>query len=74
VLVNVTPDIQSKRDGNGDGRGGTLCILTLGDLIGSHVVGRVGGNDARPMLDEKSDHFILATKPVKAGGAKEMMG
>ncbi len=31
-----------------------------------------GGNDARPKLGEKSDHPIVAVKPVKAGGAKEV--
>jgi hypothetical protein len=70
----ATPNIQSSWDGGGDGSGGTFCILTLGELIGSHVVGRVGGNDACPTPDEKSDHFILAMKPVKVGGAKGMMG
>lgn len=29
-----------------------------------------GGNDAGSMPGEKSDHLIVARKPVKAGGAK----
>lgn len=70
----VTPDIQSSWEGNGVGGGGTFCILTLGDLLVSFVVGRSGGNDARPMRGEKSDHFIVAMKPVKVGGAKGVMG
>ena len=70
----ATPDIQSCWDGIGAGSGGTWCILTLGGLFGSPVVGRSGGNDACPMPGEKSDHLIVAMKPVKAGGAKGGMG
>jgi len=33
-----------------------------------------GGNDDRPMPAQKSDLFIVATKPVKAGRAKGEMG
>ena len=29
VPSNVTPDIQSRPRGTGDGGGGTLCVLTL---------------------------------------------
>lgn len=33
-----------------------------------------GGNDDRPRPAQKSDLFIVARKPVKAGGAKGEMG
>jgi len=33
-----------------------------------------GGNDAGSMPGEKSDHSIVARKPVKAGRAKGVMG
>jgi len=53
VLGNATPDIQPRQDGIGDGGGGTLLILTLGDLSGSAASGRPqGGNDARSMPEE----------------------
>ena len=75
VLGSATPDIQPRRDGIGDGGGGTLLILTLGDLFGSAVSGRPqGGNDARPMPGEKSDRPIVARKPGNSGGAKGAMG
>jgi hypothetical protein len=32
------------------------------------------GNDADSMPGEKSDHPIVARKPVKVGGAKGVMG
>ena len=32
-----------------------------------------GGNDDRPMALQKSDLFVVARKPVKAGGAKGEM-
>jgi hypothetical protein len=51
-----------------------LCVLTLGDLLGSHVVERSGGDDARSKFEEKSDHLVVAWKPVKVGGAKGVMG
>lgn len=75
VLRNATPGIQPRRDGIGDGGGGTLLILTLGDLSGSAGSGRPqGGNDARPMPGEKSDRPIVASKPGNSGGAKGAMG
>jgi hypothetical protein len=33
-----------------------------------------GGNDAGSMPAEKSDHLMVARKPVKAGRAKGVMG
>lgn len=33
-----------------------------------------GGDDDRPMPAQKSDLFIVALKPVNAGGAKGEMG
>jgi len=75
VPGSATPDIQPRRDGSGDGGGGTLLILTLGDLFGSAESGRPqGGNDARPMPGEKSDRLVVARKPGNAGGAKGAMG
>ena len=32
-----------------------------------------GGNDASVKFAEKSDHFVVARKPAKAGGAKGVM-
>jgi len=32
-----------------------------------------GGNDDQPMPMQKSDLFVVAPKPVKAGGAKGEM-
>ena len=57
-----------------DEGGGTLCVLTLGDLCGSVSNGRrEGGNDNFPMPVEKSDCFIGAKKLGNASGAKEAM-
>jgi hypothetical protein len=59
VPGNTTPHIQSVQDGIEDECGGTLCVLTLGDLYGSVSIGRKGGgNDEFPKPVEKSDHFI----------------
>ena len=69
------PDIQSWQDGSEDEGGGTLCVLTLGDLYESVPSGRRGGgNDDFPMPVEKSDHFIRAKILGNASGAKEVMG
>ena len=73
VPPNATPDIQSRQDGNEDGSGGTLLVLTRGDLHGSARCGRRLG-DGLPMSVEKSDHPIGAVKPGNAGGAKGVMG
>lgn len=71
MLVNAKPDIQSRRDGNGDGGRGTWFVLTSGDLGRSVRSGRRrGGDDAPPMWAEESDHLVLAWKPGNAGGAK----
>ncbi len=73
VPPNATPDIQSRQDGNEDGSGGTLLVLTRGDLHGSARCGRRLG-DAPPMSMEKSDPSVRAGKPGNAGGAKGGMG
>lgn len=68
---SAMPDFQSRRDGIGDGDGGTRLVLTPGDLDGSAVSGRRReGNDALPMFVEESDHPVVATRPGNAGGAK----
>ena len=73
LLGKATPDIQSDEDGIGDG-GGTLFILTLRDLPGVRFGGRGrGGDDESSRLREKSDHFIVARKLSKDGGAKGVM-
>jgi hypothetical protein len=75
VRPNVTPNIQSRLRGTGDGGGGTLCILTQGDLHRSAQSGRreEGNNDPTTPV-EKSDHLIVARKPGNAGGAKGVRG
>jgi hypothetical protein len=71
VPPSTTPDIQSRRDGIGDGGGGKWLVLTPGDLGGSAKSGRRRGeSNALPMPIEESDHFIVAKKPGNAGGAK----
>jgi hypothetical protein len=47
-------------------------LLVLGGG-GKGEVGFDGGNDTSPKSEEKSDHLVVATKPVKAGRAKGMM-
>jgi hypothetical protein len=75
VLVYVTPDIQSRSLGSGAGGGGTLCVLTQGDLMVSTSCGTRGEDNNDPwMRHEKSDHLIRALKPGNAGGAKEVTG
>jgi len=76
----VMPNIRSWPDGSGGGRGGTSLCLTPGDLdrskrssLWTGSLGRLNeGNDREPMLIEKSDHLVVATKPGNAGGAKGM--
>ena len=69
--VNAKPDIQSRRDGNGDGGRGTWFVLTSGGLGRSAPSGRRrGGDDALPMPGKESDHPIVVVKPGNAGGAK----
>ncbi len=75
ALPSATPDIQSRHRGSGDGGGGTLCVLTRGDLHRSMRCGRRGGgNDDPPTPVEKSDHLIVVMKPGNAGGAKGVTG
>jgi hypothetical protein len=75
VRVNVTPDIQSRHRGSGDGGGGTLRALTQGDLFSSAASGRrEAGNDDPSMAGEKSDHLVVVMKPGNAGGAKGVTG
>ena len=69
VPPSATPDVQSRRDGTGDGGGGKWLVLTSGDLGGSVTRGRRRG-DALPTSTEKSDHPIVAMKPGNAGGAR----
>ena len=75
VPSNVTPNIQSRHRGTGDECGGTLSVLTQGDLHGSARSGRwEEGNDDPPKPMEKSDHLIVVMKPGNAGGAKGVTG
>ncbi len=75
ALPSATPDIQSRHRGSGDGGGGTLCVLTRGDLHRSIRCGRRGGgNDDPPTPVEKSDHLIVVMKPGNPGGAKGVTG
>ncbi len=76
ALPSVMPDIQSRHRGSGDGGGGTLCVLTRGELHGPVRCGRRGeGNDDPPIpFVEQSDHLIVVTKPGNAGGAKGVTG
>ena len=54
--------------GNGGGGGGTSSALTQGGLHGFRASGRPGeGNDDGSMLMQKSDLFVGAMTPVKAG-------
>lgn len=69
VPANATPDFQSYPYGNGGGGAVKFLCLTLGDLCKSGATGR-NGRETAPMLAEKSDRPIVATKPVNAGGAK----
>ena len=73
VPPSATPDIQSWQDGIGGGGGGTLLVLTLGDLFESAKGGRAGRN-VGTKLGEKSDRLTVAMKPGNAGGAKETTG
>jgi len=75
VRDNVTPDIQSRHRGIGDGGGGTLRVLTQGDLFSSAKGGRrEAGDDDPSMAGEKSDHLVVVLKPGNAGGAKGVTG
>ena len=61
VPPNATPDIQSRQVGSEAGSGGTLRVLTRGDLHGSARCGRRLG-DVSLMSVEKSDHSIVVVK------------
>ena len=78
VPHDAKPEIHSWQDSIGDGNGGKSkrsFILTLRDLVESaQAVDDTEKLDVSTMLDEKSDHLIVALKPVKAGGAKGVMG
>lgn len=53
------------------GAAGHCLTLPQEISIDPTLVGRAkGGNDECPMSVEKSDHFIVASKPGNAGGAK----
>lgn len=59
------------QDGSGGRSGGTVDAFTRGDLYGSAKGGRREGHkDNLPKPVEKSESFIVAMRPVKAGGAK----
>ena len=59
------------QDGSGGRSGGTVNALTRGGLYGSAEGGRrEGRKDDLPTLVEKSESFIVAMRPAKAGGAK----
>ncbi len=65
----VTPDIQSRPRGSGDGRSGTLRVLTQGELPGSRTVWRVERRrrlerDVRDRGDKACSHDI------RVGGKK----
>ena len=66
----VMPDIQSCWSRIGAGSGGTFRALTRGDFPWA---GRASEAAWRPKPGEKSDHRVVAMKPAKAGGAKEVM-
>jgi len=75
VPSDTTPNIQPRQDGNEDGGGGILLILTQGDLRGSaQAVDGKEVSDDLSMPTEKSDPFIVARKAAKAAGAKGRMG
>ena len=74
MRLNATPYIQSRQDGSGGGGGEKSFILTPRDLLWSGDGRTREGNDEGSTLEEKSDRPIVATKPVKAGGAKGAMG
>ena len=53
-------------------------VWVRGDHLVAHAPGipsgrPEGGNDDQPMPMQKSDLFVVAWKPVKAGGAKGEM-
>lgn len=72
---NAKPEFHSWQDGIGDGNGAKLTIvLTLRDLVESaRAVDDTEKLDVSTKLDEKSDHLVVALKPVKVGGAKGVM-
>lgn len=69
----ATPGFQSWQDGMGDGRGAKRSGLTLGDLPGPARAETPPFPRGGPGTGQKSDHLIVATKPVKAGGVKGVM-
>jgi hypothetical protein len=75
ALASVMPNIQTCPPCIGDGDGRKLCILTQGGLYRSAVSGTRGRRQRRPPTPvEKSDRFVVAMKPAKAGGAKGATG
>ena len=77
VPHDAKPYFHSWQDSIGDGNGGKSkrsFILTLRDLVGSaQAVDDTKKLDVSTTLAEKSDHLVVASKPVKAGGAKGVM-
>jgi hypothetical protein len=72
--AKATPDFQTRSLGSGDGRCGTLRLLTQRELHRSSEGSRGGRKDDPAMPVEQSDHLVVATKPAKAGGAKGVTG
>ena len=73
-LSTRRPVSNSWQEGVGGGGDGKSFILTPRDLLRSGDGRAQEGNDAGSMPEEKSDHLIVAMKPVKADGAKGAMG
>lgn len=69
VLQEATPYIQSWQNSTRSGGGAKFYRLTLRDLCGSSLRGRIFGNEGTKPT-EKSDPPIVAMKPGNAGGAK----
>lgn len=74
LLAKATPDFQSRLLGSGDGRCGTLRLLTQRELHRSLPGSRGGRKDDPAMPVEQSDHLVVALKPAKVGGAKGVTG
>ena len=65
------PEIRSLSGGSGDGGGGKVGHAYPLRSSSVRASGRAQeGNDKSPRPEKKSDHLIVAMKPVKAGGAK----
>ena len=72
--AKATPEFQSRPLGSGDGRCGTLRLLTQRELHRSSAGSRGGPKNDPTIPVEQSDHPVVASKPAKAGGAKGVTG